>query len=182
MRSEFADLPGGRGTIRWGAVFAGTILGVALMTLFTMLWLALAYGSNQASITEHLNWWLAGTAIGAMFLGGLLAGWLAGRRGVAVGLFHGMTVWGLLLIVGVAVGVPAVFHVTTTETGFIAHMRATALWTEFWAMLIGLGAASIGGVFGGVLPALGRAGGEFVEVPPHEHEIVSTTAAHRRAS
>ena len=41
--------------IRWGAIFGGAVLGLGLLTLLSALWLALAYGSNIASVREFTS-------------------------------------------------------------------------------------------------------------------------------
>ena len=97
--------------VRWGAVFAGVVLGLALLALLTTLWFALAFNSNVETIRINLEWYVGGSAIASLFIGGLLAGWLSGVRGAGSGLFNGITMWGLILIVALAVGIPAVFNV-----------------------------------------------------------------------
>ena len=49
--------------IRWGAVFAGTVLGLALLTLLTALWFALAYGSGMDEVRTNLEWYVGTSAI-----------------------------------------------------------------------------------------------------------------------
>ena len=169
--------------IRWGAVFAGMVLGLALMALMTTLWLALAFNSNVDTIRVNLEWYVGITAVGALFIGSLLAGWLSGVRGAGSGLFNGITMWGLILIVSLAVGIPAVFNVfnlgrvtaiadgsTLTSSGV-----DTALWASFWTILGGFIASGLGGLIGGAItmPAnaqLGSATAErTVDVTDHDH-------------
>ncbi len=153
--------PGWRFTmVRWGAVFAGAVVGLAFMALFTALWLALASGGGW--VADTFNWWIGGTAIAATFVGGLLAGWLSGARGFFSGLMNSLTVWGVLLLVALAIGLPGLFgaYSTTAQTTnpsvagsvTIVHFSSGVLWTWFWSILIGLGAATLGGVIGGVVP------------------------------
>ena len=156
--------------IRWGAVFAGVVLAMALLALLTTLWFALAFNSHVDAIRVNLEWYVGITAVGALFVGGLLAGWLSGVRGAGSGLFNGITMWGLILIVALAIGIPAVFNVfnlgrvtaiaegtTLTSSGV-----DTALWASFWTILGGFIASGLGGLIGGAItmPAnaqLGRA-------------------------
>ena len=101
--------------IRWGAVFAGVVVGLALLALLTTLWFALAFNSDVETVPVNLEWYVGITAIASLFIGGLLAGWLSGVRGAGSGLFNGITMWGLILIVALAVGIPAIFNVFPTS-------------------------------------------------------------------
>jgi hypothetical protein len=147
--------------IRWGAVFAGVVLGTALLALLSTLWFALAFNSNVDTIRVNLEWYVGVTAVVALFIGGLLAGWLSGVRGAGSGLFNGITMWGLILIVALAIGIPAVFNVfnlgrvtaiaegngtTLTSSGV-----AAALWASFWTILGGFLASGLGGMIGGAI-------------------------------
>lgn len=156
--------------IRWGAVFAGVVLAMALLALLTTLWFALAFNSHVDAIRVNLEWYVGITAVGALFVGGLLAGWLSGVRGAGSGLFNGITMWGLILIVALAIGIPAVFNVfnlgrvtaITEGTTLTSSGVDTALWASFWTILGGFIASGLGGLIGGAItmPAnaqLGRA-------------------------
>jgi len=145
--------------IRWGAVFAGVVLGTALLALLTTLWFALAFNSGVDSIRVNLEWYVGITAIVCLFIGGLLAGWLGGVRGAGAGFFNGLTVWGLILIVALAVGIPAIFNLfnvgrvsaITDGTGLAESVVDTALWASFWTILGGFLASGLGGMIGGAL-------------------------------
>src|SRR5205085_5436050 len=110
-RTGAMESPNGPTLVRWGAVFSGAIIGLALLTLLSGLWLALAYGSNVSSVAGNLNWFIGATAVVALLVGGLLAGYLSGVRGVGTGMLHGLTLWGLLLIATLAIGIPSVLNV-----------------------------------------------------------------------
>jgi hypothetical protein len=145
--------------IRWGAVFAGTVLGLALLALLTTLWYALAYGSGVDQVRSNLEWYVGISAIVCLFLGGLLSGWLSGVRGAAAGFFNGMTIWAMILVLTLAIGVPSLMNVFNlgrvtqladgTSTGIIGVDNA--LWATFWAILGGLLASAIGGAIGGAV-------------------------------
>src|SRR5262245_56307979 len=83
--------------IRWGAVFGGAILGIALLVALTSLWYALAFASGVDEIRNDLEWYLTGSAVASVFIAGLLAGWLSGVRGAGSGFFHGVTIWALMV-------------------------------------------------------------------------------------
>lgn len=147
--------------IRWGAVFAGTVLGLGLLALLSALWFALAYGSGMDEIRTNLEWYIGISAIVCLFVGGLLSGWLSGVRGVAAGFFNGMTIWAMILIVTLVIGVPAILNVfnlgrvtqlSSDATGGILGTGVdSALWATFWSILGGLLACALGGAIGGAI-------------------------------
>jgi hypothetical protein len=145
--------------VRWGAVFAGGVLGTALLVLLTTLWFALAFNSDIETVRVNLEWYVGITAIVSLFIAGVLAGWLSGVRGAGTGFFNGLTVWGLILIVALAVGIPAIFSVfnlgrvltITDETGPTGSAADAALWASFWTILGGFLASGLGGMIGGAL-------------------------------
>jgi hypothetical protein len=141
--------------IRWGAVVGGVILGMSLLLLLASLWVAIGFGAGVAAVAENLEWFMAGSAVVAMFAGGYLAGWLSGVPGTGPGFFNGLTVWGAILIGSIAVGVPGALSAINidpaTLTGAQADMavQGQALWAPFVSLLIGALAAGLGGVLGG---------------------------------
>jgi hypothetical protein len=146
--------------IRWGAVFGGAVIGVALLALLTTLWFALAYGSGVDAIRTNLAWYIGISAIVCLFIGGILAGWLSGVNGVGSGFFNGVAIWALALVVTVTVGVPAILNVfnlgrvstiDTTTTGLLTQSSDTVLWATFAAIVGGLLAAGVGGMIGGAM-------------------------------
>jgi hypothetical protein len=145
--------------IPWGAVFAGGVIGVGFMTLLSSLWLALAYQSDVTYFAQTLSWWIGGTAIAALFLAGLLAGWLAGVRGPGAGWLDGLTVWGLTVIAVLSVSVPGALRLLNVTV----RLNGGTLWAGFWSLLIGGVAAAIGGALGGALPR--RTGSRVTAVP-----------------
>ncbi len=147
--------------IRWSAIFSGGVIGVAGLGLLTSLWVAIGYGSDVTWFRDQLDWLVGASAIVAMFVAGWVAGWLSGARGPVVGLWHGLTVWGLALITLVSVTLPSVasnggFPSPTSATSSAALSPAfytgTTLWAFFFAVLIGVAAAAIGGAVGGATP------------------------------
>ena len=135
--------------VQWRAVFAGAVVGLALMILLTLLWVALARATGVDYINNNLNWFVGGSAIFSVLIGGWLAGWLSGVRGASTGLMNGVTLWGLLVIITVLVATPSLVGGTNFQVG---SLRGTDLWTGFWSVLIGLGAAAVGGLLGGIIP------------------------------
>ncbi len=145
--------------IRWGAVFGGAILGIALLAALTSLWYALAYASGVDEIRADLEWYLGGSAIASVFVAGLLAGWLSGVRGAGSGFFHGVTIWALMVTLIVSIGIPATFNVFNlgrmvelgTNGGLLNPNADTVLWATFIAIVGGLVASGLGGAIGGAM-------------------------------
>jgi len=146
--------------IRWGAVFAGAILGIALLALLTTLWFALAYGSGVDQIRTNIEWYVGISGVVCLFLAGLFAGWLSGVHGFGSGFFNGMTIWALMLILTLSVGVPAVMNVFNlgrvaqfdAETGGLLSTDANnVLWATFFSIVGGLIASGLGGAIGGAI-------------------------------
>jgi len=145
--------------IRWGAVFAGAVWGLAVMAVLSTLWLALAFPSSSDVIRDNLEWFLAGSGAFALFLAGLVAGSLSDNRGAGSGWLHGMTAWGLLLIGTLAFGLPSVFGLfnlgqlrTIDSTDLIGPAASDALWVTFLTLVTGAAAAALGGLIGGAMP------------------------------
>jgi hypothetical protein len=147
--------------IRWGAVFGGAVLGLALLALLTTLWFALGYGSGQDSIRDNIEWYVGLSAVASLFIAGMLAGWLSGVRGAGSGFFNGVTIWAMMLVLTIFVGVPAIMNVfnlgriaaldASATTGLLGGEQDTVLWASFFAILGGLLASGIGGMIGGAL-------------------------------
>ncbi len=145
--------------IRWGAVFGGAILGMALLALLTSLWFSLAYASEIDRIRGNLEWYVGGSAIACLFVAGLLAGWLSGVRGAGSGFFNGLTIWALMVALVVTVGIPATFdvfnlgRVTALDPagGLLEPDAGAVLWATFSAIVGGLVTSGIGGAIGGAL-------------------------------
>jgi hypothetical protein len=156
----------GRTLIHWGSVFAGAVWALAITVLLSALWLALAYGSEVHGVRANIEWFLAGSAMFALLVGGFIAGWLPGVRGWTPGLINGMTVWGLMLTVSLLIGIPSIIGGAAAFGGNILGSVAnggargvattqaadTSLWAGFWTALVGFVLAAIGGAIGGATP------------------------------
>lgn len=140
--------------IRWGAVVGGAVIGLALLVLLSVLSLALAVGTGVTLVESNLSWFLAGAVVVALFLAGLLAGWLSGVPGFAPGLFNGITVWGVVLLVSLAVGAPDALQTVELPTSGQAVQalapQGEVLWAVFWGLLVGAVAAGLAGGLGGL--------------------------------
>jgi hypothetical protein len=150
--------------IRWGAIFGGAVIGLGLLTLLTALWFALAYGSHVSGVRQNLEWYVGISAIVSLFVAGYLSGFLSSTRGWGAGLMNGLTIWGLLLIATVGIGVPALLNVFNINSVVgsqaaaggaslrVFGVSSAPLWATFWSTIIGLVAAAIGGALGGATP------------------------------
>src|SRR5262245_52798137 len=100
------------------------------------LWFALAFDRGTRAFRAHLDWWVAGTAIGATLLGAFIAGLASARPGVLSGLLQGLTLWGVLVIAFVALAIPTAaafgtsFDVTVGGTTY--RITTTSYWSVFW--------------------------------------------------
>lgn len=153
----YGAYPSRQPLVQWRSVFAGTVVGLAVLALLTALWSALGFGTHVTTFSSSYRWWVAGSAIFATFLAGYLAGWSSGVRGPSAGFFTGLTVWGLATIAIIVVGIPSVagtFSFAVHPARMLSGTFGTTLWTLFWADLIGLGAALLGGVLGGLAPRM----------------------------
>ena len=150
---------GGVALIRWGAVVAGALIGLSLMLLLATLWAAIGFASGAQDVAGNIQWFLLGSAVLSMFVGGLLAGWLSGVPGAAPGFFNGMTVWAMLLVGALAIGIPGLLQAVGFDLAAVTPEQATgelavqgdALWAGFLSLVIGLLAAALGGAIGGAM-------------------------------
>jgi hypothetical protein len=154
--------PTARPRIRWGAVLAGMVLAVALLVLLSSLWFALAFDSGEGTVRDNLEWFVGGSAILCVLMGGFAAGRLSGVPGAGPGLAHGLTLWAVTLLIVLAIGIPSVINVLNLGriatqldqgAGLIAQGVNTSLWTTFIVIVGALVAAAFGGLVGGVTMA-----------------------------
>src|SRR5713226_7314631 len=94
--------------VSWGAIFAGWVLAAGTAWLLYQLGAAVGLSiidpaKDEAVMTRGFSYgagfWIFLTWIASLFLGGLFAARLAGRSDKAVGMLHGMTVWGITAVV-----------------------------------------------------------------------------------
>jgi hypothetical protein len=152
-----------RSRIRWGAVLAGMVLAVALLVLLAALWFAFAFDSGESTIRDNLQWFVGGSAIVCVLIGGFAAGRLSGVPGAGPGIAHGLTLWAVTLLIVLAIGIPSVINVLNLGriatqldegAGLIAQGVNSSLWTTFIVIVGALVTAAIGGALGGLtMPA-----------------------------
>jgi hypothetical protein len=168
--------------VRWGSVFSGSVIGLAMFTLLDALWLALSFGSHESVIYSNLSWWVAGTAIFCIFLAALIAGVSSGARGLGAGSVSGLTTWGLVVIAVGVVVVPtfAIGHIpnTVAVSGTVYSINYLSYWAAFLSLLIGLGAGLAGGMIGGTVPrSIDEPYLDLPDATAHEPVVARTAAA-----
>jgi hypothetical protein len=177
--------------LKWSAVFGGLVLGLALLMVLSTLWLALGYGSEIATIRDNLGWFVGISAIVSLFVAGILTGYLSGVRGTGPGLLHGLTLWGLLMLASVTVGIPALLNVfglnllvqtgATTANALTNTSNDGTLWVSFWTLLGGFIAAGLGGMIGASFTRA-EPGAVNVNAPVVRRDVATEPAMPRRAT
>jgi hypothetical protein len=93
--------------ITWGAVFAGVVVALVMQMLFSLLGLGIGMGtvnpmeeSNPFSGlgTGALVWWIV-TMLVSLFIGGMVAGHLAGMPKTFDSSLHGILMWSVFTLV-----------------------------------------------------------------------------------
>ena len=155
-RPAVAVEPAGRGysLVRWGPSFAGAVATIALTAMCMALWSALAYGSDDSYFQANLPWYFLGTVLGALLVGGVIAGWATGIWTMGSRLLTGITMWGLAVIAALVPlllrGLVVAGHVATPGQASTVRIPSDDIWTVFAAIGGGLLCAVAGSVFGGV--------------------------------
>jgi hypothetical protein len=106
--------------ISWGAIFAGVIIAIVVQLLLGLLGLGIGFASvDPATATESTGrgaaigaaiWWAASSLI-ALFIGGWVAGRLAGFPRASEGGLHGVVAWAAMTIFSI--------YLVTTAVGSI---------------------------------------------------------------
>ncbi len=140
MHSDTATAATGSATVRrvsWGAIFAGTVVAMALMVIFSVLGIALGASAidplqgNSGGIGAGAGFYTIVTQILSLVAGGYVAARLAGVPRLTASLLHGASVWALstvLLAWVAAAGAGALFNaassvLTTTARGAVSAVQ-----------------------------------------------------------
>lgn len=107
--------------LRWSAVFAGAAISIALWVLLQTLGMGIGLAAVDLDDAGSLRdigigttVWTAAAPMIAMFIGGLIAGRMAGTHARGVGATHGFVVWALTSLLGLCA---LVFVVTLLADG-----------------------------------------------------------------
>lgn len=127
MQGNTVATPGGGEIVRrvsWGAIFAGTVVAMALMIFFTVLGIAIgasAIDPMQSDPAGGLGWgsaiYLIITQILSLVAGGYTAARLAGVPRFTAAILHGASVWALstvLLAWAAVAGAGAIFNTASS--------------------------------------------------------------------
>lgn len=164
----------------WGPVLSGAAAAFLTFASFSALWLAIA-ASGAAWMNGVIAWFELATALLAAVVGGTVTGRLQ-DGGRDRGAMRGFAAWGLVLIAGLVVGVPAttaIFAGATNVTlqavsqGADVSQQLGTFGTELWSAFI---------VFagGGILAAIAgsAAASPEDEVVVERESRARTTARH----
>lgn len=122
----------GRSRIAWGAIFAGTVVALVVMSLLNILGIAigaiaLESGAEGGGVSIGAGiWWTVSTLI-ALFAGGWIAGFFTGTPNKNQGLMHGLVTWGLFTIASMLAVMTAVGQLVGGVFGFVGQNVSTAL-------------------------------------------------------
>jgi hypothetical protein len=133
--------------VSWGGVFAGFFSGFGIWLMLALLGAAVgatalnpSSGSAWGALGKGAGIWLAIDGIIAVFCGGYIAARLSTTQRHSTGLLHGVTVWGLTLLVGAYGGWMLISGVAKT-TGAVAGQVAGAAGSAV-SGVVGSGAVS----------------------------------------
>jgi len=161
-----------RDLVRWGPIWAGLLLALAIQLVLGMIGLAVAlsaYDPLAPNFAERvagtMSIWTAVSALIALFVGGFVAGRMAAVLGLRNGLVQGSVVWALALVIGIvfsALGVAGLLgaamnvgpllarglDITGSEAVRAVRSTATGAWWFVVGAILAWAAAAAGGVLG----------------------------------
>lgn len=161
-----------RDLIRWGPIWAGILLALAIQLVLGTIGLAIAlsaYNPTAADFAQRvgsmLSIWSAISALVALFIGGYIAGRMAAALGLRNGLAQGSVVWALALLIGIlfsAIGVAGLMGATMNigplfargldisgpEAMNLIRNTASGAWWFVIGSILAWAAAASGGVLG----------------------------------
>ena len=141
--------------IRWSAVFAGTAVASGIWILLQIFGMGAGLVSLDRGAGIGSGAWALIVPFIAMFIGGLVAGSLAGTRDEKLGALHGVVVWALTSVLGVLATVALIRAIAagvahTADVVIVTHdaTRAAgrALLGAGVSLLVSLGTALLGGL------------------------------------
>ncbi len=122
----------GRSSVAWGAVIAGTIVALVVMSVLNILGLAVgAAVLDPATGAEGLGigagiWWTV-TALIGLFAGGWTAGHFSLAKVRSEGLMHGVLTWALFVVVSAIAVTTTVGQVVGGAFGFVGQNLSAAI-------------------------------------------------------
>ena len=150
-------------SISWPAIFAGTFVFLAIEVTFGVLGMAI-FASAANPLSAHpvsgmsvgIGIWLVILSIIALYSAGRTAAALSGNADSHLGMYHGLTTFGLSVFTSIVVGVLMLGSTTVASANTavaagpatVASVVATAGYWLFVALLLGMIAACMGGSHG----------------------------------
>lgn len=116
-----------RSRVSWGAIVAGTIVGVATLMLLSLLGMAIGmsaldFGPGESGFqgfSTGAGVWLVVSQLIALAVGGFVAGRLAAIPKTTSAALHGAAVWGLATLL--------MFYMATSTIGSLVNTATTAI-------------------------------------------------------
>ena len=141
--------------IRWSAIFAGTAVACGLWILLQIFGMGAGLVTLRRGAAIGTGAWSLIAPLIAMFIGGCLAGMLAGTRDEKLGAIHGVIVWALSSVLGVLATVSLISAIAsgithTADVVIVTHdateAAGKALLGAGVSLLVSLGTALLGGL------------------------------------
>ncbi|MBU1210445.1 MAG: TIGR04086 family membrane protein [Alphaproteobacteria bacterium] len=132
IEENVTAIGGGAARASWGAIFAGAICALAIYLVLGMIGLAAGIGvidpAEEANPVSGVPtgvgiWWLV-SAIAAFFVGGLIAGRLAGWPKDITGAIHGLTVGSITLLFISYLAASAIGSAVTGAAGALSGLMS----------------------------------------------------------
>ncbi|MHB1000577.1 MAG: YrzE family protein [Armatimonadota bacterium] len=169
-----------RDLVRWGPIWAGLLLALAIQVVLGAVGLAVALSSNDpnaANFAENvgrtLSIWSAISALIALFVGGYVAGRMAAVLGLRNGLVQGSVVWALTLVIGLllsAMGVAGVLG-AATNMGALLGQSANLSGPEAQRLVNNTASGTWWFVIGAILAWAAAAGGGILGAAAHREDV-----------
>ncbi len=121
-----------RSRVSWGAIFAGTVVGVGVLLMLSLAGLALGLSSadfgpgqnGMKGIGTGTGIWLVVSQLIALAIGGYVAGRLAAIPKTTSTAFHGAAVWGLATLLMAYMASNAIGSVVSTASSAIGSVAS----------------------------------------------------------
>ena len=118
-------------SMNWGAIIGGWLVATAIASLMYVAGLAIGFSAldpyNAATTARGIGMgtvaWLVLTWAVSLLLGGMFASWFVAGQDQTVGALHGITVWGLSVVVS---GLLVAFGLSQFVQGGVAIMKGGA--------------------------------------------------------
>jgi hypothetical protein len=123
-----------RSRVSWGAIFAGTLIGLGVMLLLSLLGMSIGFsamnfgeqGGAFSGIPTGAAIWLAVSQLIALGVGGFVAGRLAAIPKVTSSALHGTAVWALASLLLLYTATSAIGSVVGGATSMVSSVASGA--------------------------------------------------------